>query len=55
VIQSRTSAGSPPPNAEALGGEQAAQIGAADRLFVAANERGDLECREEAVGERTGR
>ena len=39
----------PAPNAEALGGEQSAQVRAADRLFVAADELGHLECGEESV------
>jgi hypothetical protein len=35
----------PAPNAETLRSEQAAQVGAADRLFVTPDERGDLDSR----------
>ena len=37
------------PDAEARVGEQPAQVGAANRLFVTANELGDVERRQESV------
>src|ERR1043166_6302531 len=38
-------------DAESLGDEQAAPIRASHRLFVAADELGDFECRHESIGQ----